>query len=91
MIFGMGDVKTGLVQPRRPAQRHLRERILEPPALLDLLQQRDRGGFDSIGLLVIDVIALLHRAHAAHPRIFIREAPDQVVEQALAHRAIGGA
>ena len=33
------------------------------------------------------MVALLHGAHAAHARILVREAPHQVVQQALAHGA----
>ena len=40
---------------------------------------------------VVDVIALLHGAHAAHARIFIGESAHEVVEQSLAHRALGDA
>jgi hypothetical protein len=35
------------------------------------------------------VIAHLHRAHAAHARVLVGESAHEVVQQALAHRALG--
>ena len=49
----------------------------------------DRRGFDAIGLLRIDVVALLHGAHAAHARVLVGEAAHEVVQQSLAHGAFG--
>ena len=54
-------------------------------------EQRDRGRLDAVGLQRVDVIALLHGAHAAHARILVGEAAHQIVEQSLAHRALGHA
>ena len=87
MVFGVRDVEPALVQPRGPAQHRFGERILEPPFRLHLLQQMHGGGFDAVGLQRIDVIALLHGAHAAHARILVGEAAHEVVQQSLAHRA----
>ena len=77
----------------RAAQRSadLGERVLESPFGLDLLEQRDGGRFDAVGLQRVDVVALLHRAHAAHARVLVGEAAHHVVQQALAHRALGDA
>ena len=78
-----------LVQPRRPAQHGFRERIFQPPIRFDLLEQGDHRRFNPIRLDAVDVIAHFHGAHAAHPGIFIGEAAHQIVQQALAHGALG--
>ena len=91
MIAAVRDIKAGLMQPRGPLQRKIRERILEPPRLAHLRQKLEHGRLHALGLREVDVIALLHRAHGALARIFIREPSEHVVEQPFAHRAFGDA
>src|SRR5690606_33270087 len=44
--------------------------------------------FHALGLCEIDVIARLHRAHAAHACIFVGETTDHVVQQSFPQRAV---
>ena len=79
------------MQPRRPLQRKIRERILEPPRVAHLRQKLEHARLHALRLRKIHVIALLHRAHRAFARILIREAAQHVVEKPLAHGAVGDA
>ena len=88
VIVRMRDVQADLVQPRGPRQHQLRERLVQLPLAGRLPQEIQRRRFDALGLRRVDVIALLHRAHAALARVFVGEAADQVVQQTLAHRAV---
>src|SRR6185437_3936670 len=44
-----------------------------------------------VSLCEVDVIASLHRPDGALARVLIREATEHIVQEALAHRAIGDA
>src|SRR5436305_295081 len=63
--------------------------VVEPPRLARLLEEVAHGPFDALGLLEVDVIALLHRAYRELARIFALVAAEHVVQQAFAHRAFG--
>ena len=90
VIAAVGDVEADLVQSRSPFQRHVRRRIpLELPGIPGLLQEIERRRLHSLGLREVDVIALLHAAHGAIARVLIRVAADHVIEQPLAHGAVG--
>jgi hypothetical protein len=79
VIAGMRNVQACLVQPRGPAQHGFRQGVFQSPGVFDLLQQRHRGRFDAVSLHFVDVVALLHGAHAAHARIFIGESSHEIV------------
>jgi hypothetical protein len=74
-----------------PSAARFRQRILEAPFGLDLLEQRTAVASTRSACSAVDVVALLHGAHAAHARILVGEAPHEVVQQSLAHRAFGHA
>ena len=91
VVLGMGDVEARFVQPRRPAQYRLGQRVFQAPFGLDLFQEPVRRWTRRDRPELIDVVALFHGAHAAHARILVREAAHQVVEQSLPHGAFGHA
>ena len=90
LVMRVRHVQTDLVQLRGPAQHRFREGIVQRPFGLGLAQEVQCRRLHSRGLRQIDVIAPLHGAHAAHARILVGEAPDQVIKQAFAQRPFGG-
>ena len=91
VIAGVGNVQADLVQARRPFQRQIRQGIAESPGLTRLLEKLQNCRFDTLGLREVDVVALLHAAHSALASVFVREAAEHVVQQSLAHGALGDA
>jgi hypothetical protein len=91
MVAAVRHIKARLMQARGPLQRKIRQRILEPPRMAHLREELKRGRLHALRLRKIHVIALLHRVHRALARILIREAAEHVVEQPLAHGALGDA
>src|SRR5437764_8370193 len=89
VVAAVGDVEPDLVQSRGPLERQVRQRLIESPRLARLLEEVAHGRFDALGLLEVDVIALLHRAYRELARIFALVAAEHVVQQAFAHRAFG--
>ncbi len=88
MVVGVGDVEPDLVQACRPAQHRLGQGLDECPVVAHLPQEGERGFFHAVGLRHVDVEAGFHGTHAAHARILVGQAPDQVVEQPLAQRSV---
>src|SRR6185312_16589417 len=72
------DVEPDLVKPRGPLQYQVRQRILELPRLASLREELEHTRLDALGLREVDVIALLHAAHAALTRVLVGEAAHHV-------------
>ena len=84
----MRDIEADLVQARRPSEQPRRQRIIELPGVCDLREQPEGGALDALGLRQIDLVAGLHGAHGALAGVLMVDAPDEVVEQSVAHRPI---
>ena len=91
VVAVVGHVQSHLVQPRGPFEAQIGQRIGELPGVAGRVQELQRGGLHALGLRDVDVVAALHGAHRAFAGILIGESPDHVVEQPLAHGAIGDA
>ena len=72
VVAAVRDVEADLVQARGPLQRQVRERLLAASrSRATCSRKSQRRGLDALGLLGVDVVALLHRAHGALARVLV--------------------
>jgi hypothetical protein len=89
LVAGVGQGEAYLVEAGGPAQPHARGLELELPLGGDVGEQGAGGPLDRGGVAGVDVVALGHRADGEVAGVLVAQAPDEVVEHALAERAVG--
>ena len=89
VILGMCDRQPGFMQPRRPAERQ-RLRLAQFPFLPHLIEQLLRAARDALSLCCIHPVSRGQGRHGlgAHVLVLVPDASEQIVEQALAQRAV---
>ena len=88
VILAVGDRESDLVQPRRPVECPPRL-LVQPPGFRRQRQTMLRGARHAFGLGAIHLIARAKTGDRACAHILVADASEQIVEQALAQRAVG--
>ena len=81
------DRQANLMKLRGPRERVRRVLGAQVPIVDDLAEQSERRGLDTIGVRLVDGVALRKHRDRAVTRVLVLEATQHVVEQAFAKRS----